>query len=320
MRSRALLVCLVAALAWLPSSGSADTTITGEKLGAFFQITVPDNWNGDLVINNHGFDFAPPAPNPGLGPLATLMLAEGYAIAASSYSNCCWTLFSTQQDLNRLVGVFEANFGPPNNVILHGFSLGGIVTAQGVEKLGWNVVGAYPACGALVRTVRALGWTVPIANVSFVGAEAMLRLLVQHGQATGRDYTRALVNSQVVPSYEDVALPGVAEYRSLMDRYAPAVPPALRDDRYVSQRYSVISLEGYVNARVVVEAVRRAGPQPTRGTLRQALESIKGLDLGIGAALSFGPERHQGLDSVYFMRVDGEQWVPITDWASAVQA
>ena len=180
--------------------------------------------------------------------------------------------------------------------------------------------GAYPACGALVRTVRALGWTVPIANVSFVGAEAMLRLLVQHGQATGRDYTRALVNSQVVPSYEDVALPGVAEYRSLMDRYAPAVPPALRDDRYVSQRYSVISLEGYVNARVVVEAVRRAGPQPTRGTLRQALESIKGLDLGIGAALSFGPERHQGLDSVYFMRVDGEQWVPITDWASAVQA
>src|SRR5262245_39250323 len=133
----------------VPSTGSADTTITGEKLGAFFQITVPDNWNGALVINNHGFDFNAPAANPGLGPLAPLMLSEGYAVAASSYSHCCWTLFSTQQDLNRLVGVFEANFGPPNNVILHGFSLGGIVTAQGVEKLGSNVVGAYPACGAL---------------------------------------------------------------------------------------------------------------------------------------------------------------------------
>jgi ABC-type branched-subunit amino acid transport system substrate-binding protein len=180
--------------------------------------------------------------------------------------------------------------------------------------------GAYQACGALVRTVRDLGWTVPVSNVSFVGSEAMLRLLVHHGKTTGRDYTRALVNSQVVPSYEDVALPGVAEYRGLMDRYAPVVPPALRDDRYVPQRYSFISLEGYVNARVVVEAVRRAGPQPTRSTFRQALESIKGLDVGIGAALSFGPERHQGLDSVYFMRVDGERWVPITDWASAVQA
>jgi hypothetical protein len=149
MRSRALFGFFVAALLCLPSVGSADTTITGEKLGAFFQITVPDNWNGDLVINNHGFDFAPPAPSPGLGPLAPLMLAEGYAVAASSYSHCCWTLFSTDQDLNRLLGVFEANFGPPNNVILHGFSLGGIVSAQGVEKLGANVVGAYPGCGAL---------------------------------------------------------------------------------------------------------------------------------------------------------------------------
>jgi hypothetical protein len=149
MGLRALLGSFAAALLWLPSVGSADTTITGEKLGAFFQITVPDNWNGDLVINNHGFDFAPPAPNPGLGSLAPLMLAEGYAVAASSYSHCCWTLFSTQQDLSRLVGVFEANFGPPNNVILHGGSLGGIVTAQGVEKLGSSVVGAYPICGAL---------------------------------------------------------------------------------------------------------------------------------------------------------------------------
>ncbi len=149
VRSRALLGLILVSALGLPSAASADTTITGEKLGAFFRITVPTNWNGDLVIDNHGFDFAPPAPNPGFGPLAPLMLAEGYAVAASSYSNCCWTLWSTQQDLNRLVGVFEANFGAPNNVILHGFSLGGIITAQGVEKLGSSVVGAYPACGAL---------------------------------------------------------------------------------------------------------------------------------------------------------------------------
>ena len=34
-------------------------------------------------------------------------------------------------------------------MILHGGSLGGIVTAQGIEKLDANVVGAYPICGAL---------------------------------------------------------------------------------------------------------------------------------------------------------------------------
>ena len=180
--------------------------------------------------------------------------------------------------------------------------------------------GAYQACGALVRTARDLGWTVPISNVSFVGSDAMLRLLVQHGRRTGHDYTRALVNSQVVPSYDDVALPGVVEYRGLMDRHDPPLPVALRDDRYVPQRYSLIGLEGYLSARVVVEAVRRAGPHPTRSGFRQALESLQGLDLGIGAAVSFGPERHQGLDRVYFTRVEAERWVPVTDWTSAVQA
>jgi len=39
---------------------------------------------------------------------------------------------------------------------------------------------------------------VPISNVSFVGSDAMLKMLVTHGKTVGRDYTRALVNSQVV--------------------------------------------------------------------------------------------------------------------------
>jgi len=180
--------------------------------------------------------------------------------------------------------------------------------------------GAYQGCGAFVRTARDLGWTAPISNVSFVGSDAMLRLLVQHGKAAGRDYTRALVNSQVVPSYDEVALPGVVEYRGLMERHDPVLPPGLRDEKYKPQRYSYISLEGYVNARVLVEALRRTGPHPTRPGFRQALESLRGFDLGIGAPLTFGPERHQGLDGVYFTRVDGERWVPITDWSSAVQA
>ena len=41
---------------------------------------------------------------------------------------------------------------------------------------------------------------------------------------------------------------------------------------------------------------------------------------GIGAPLTFGPERHQGLDNVYFTRVEGRRWVPVVDWAAAVRA
>ena len=192
-----------------------------------------------------------------------------------------------------------------------------------LRQAGSDVVlctGAYQGCGAFVRAARDVGWTVPISNVSFVGSDAMLALLLKQGKAAGRDYTRALVNSQVVPSYDDVNLPGVAEYRALMDKHNPVLPEALRDKTYAPQRHSFISLEGFINAKVVTEGLRRAGANPTRASLRQALESLRNLDLGIGAPLTFGAERHQGLDSVYFTRVEAGRWVPVTDWTAAVRA
>src|SRR5262249_16059755 len=151
-------------------------------------------------------------------------------------------------------------------------------------------------------------------------SDAMLRLLVRHAQLTGKDYTRALINSQVVPSYDETILSAVAEYRALMDRHSPVVPGALSDPRYPVEKYSFITLDGFINAKVIVEGLRRAAPNPTRLGFRQALESLKNLDLGIGAPLTFTRERHQGLDAVYFTRIQNERWVPVTDWNSAVAA
>ncbi|HXG02666.1 MAG TPA: ABC transporter substrate-binding protein [Candidatus Binatia bacterium] len=195
--------------------------------------------------------------------------------------------------------------------------------ARALREAGCDVVlctGAYQGCGAFVRTCRDLGWRVPIANLSFVGSEAMLRLLLAHGRTTGRDYTGALINSQVVPSYDDLSLSAVAEYRSLMERHRPEVPETLRDPKYAPEPLSFVSLEGFINAKVIVEALRRAGPNPTRPGFKAALESMKNVDLGIGAPLTFGPERHQGLDSVYFTRVESGRWVPVVDFPAAVKA
>ena len=77
-------------------------------------------------------------------------------------------------------------------------------------------VGAYAACAAFIRDARDSGWNVPIANVSFVGSVPMTDLLVELGSVEGRDYTSNLVNFQVVPSYEDMSLPAVKEYRQRM--------------------------------------------------------------------------------------------------------
>ncbi len=130
---------------------AAQTVISGEKKGAFYTIAVPPNWNGDLVIWNHGYDFDPPAPNPSLGPLADVQLAQGYAVAASSYQQSQWAVFRTRKDIDRLIRIFRHKVGEPNSIIMNGASLGGIVTADSLERGNKveDVAGAFVFCGAM---------------------------------------------------------------------------------------------------------------------------------------------------------------------------
>jgi len=138
-------------LVFAPVLAGADSEITGSTDGgAFYKIVVPDAWNGDLVLWNHGFSLDPPAPVNDLGPLADLQLFEGYAVAASSYQQAGWALFKTKNDLQNLVGVFRDNFGTPRRLFLTGGSLGGLVTVSAVEEANiGNVAGAFPFCGAV---------------------------------------------------------------------------------------------------------------------------------------------------------------------------
>src|SRR5262245_48196861 len=112
-------------------------------------------------------------------------------------------------------------------------------------------VGAYAACAAFIRDARKAGLTVPIANVSFVGSQSMLRLLSDTGKEDGKDYTGGLVNSQVVPSYENLNMPAVREYRELMDKYNPIPPADLIEADYQPFQYSFVSLEGFLNAKTL---------------------------------------------------------------------
>ncbi len=140
------LVCLTA----VAGTSNAVTVLGGTTDGgAFFTIMVPDNWNGDLAIWNHGFSLSPIGPVSDLGPLVGVQLAEGYAVAASSYQQTGWAVFKTKNDAQNLVKVFTANFGAPNNVLLTGASLGGIVSTTIVEQAHiQNLAGALTFCGA----------------------------------------------------------------------------------------------------------------------------------------------------------------------------
>lgn len=135
------------------TSAVAQTEYSGQTAtGAYYRIVVPPGWtpSGGLVLWNHGFSLGPIDSSPDLGPLVDVQLAEGYAVAASSYSLRGWALFQTAQDLKELYQAFTDKVGVPDQVLITGGSLGGIVTAQAIEVGGvGNVVGAYPVCGAV---------------------------------------------------------------------------------------------------------------------------------------------------------------------------
>jgi ABC-type branched-subunit amino acid transport system substrate-binding protein len=175
-------------------------------------------------------------------------------------------------------------------------------------------IGSYAACAALIRDARDSGWKVPIANVSFVGSESLAGLLLRSGKAKGTDYTSNLINSQVVPSYEDTSLQAVREYRQRMDQYGAKVPGPWATSGYKPLRYSFVSLEGYLNAKLLVQILSKMGPNPARDRIKETVESVRRSDLGIGGLISFGPDKHQGSDRVYYTTLDGNRFVPLTSW------
>ena len=175
-------------------------------------------------------------------------------------------------------------------------------------------IGSYAACAAFIRDSRDAGCDVPIANVSFVGSDSLSLLLLEAGKSSGKDYTRGLINSQVVPSYEDTAIPAVAEYRALMRRYNPPPPHELVKDSYDPFEFSFVSFEGYLNAKLLTQVLQRMGPHPRRSAISAATEQIKDLELGIQAPVSFSSTEHQALHTVFFTTIKDKKLSPISDW------
>ncbi len=150
-------------LALLPASASANTvtTFTGTTPDAVgpsnYKIEVPSNWNGTLVLYSHGYSFGPPfgAPAPqtaaDAGDTAThdWLLANGYAIAGSSYATTGWALQQAFQDQIAVLDVFKSKGYNATRTIAWGHSLGGMITAGLVQLNPGRFDGALPMCGVV---------------------------------------------------------------------------------------------------------------------------------------------------------------------------
>lgn len=136
-----------------------------------------------------------------------------------------------------------------------------------------------------IKAYRASGAEAQFYSFSFLNGQQLHRDI-------GADATGVVV-SQVVPYPWNSVMPLIKEYQTAMKKAG------------VSQ-LSYGSLEGYVNAKVLVEGLKRAGPSPTPESLKKALESFKSLDLG-GVLVRYAPGDHQGLSfsELSMVRKDG---------------
>ena len=162
------------------------------------------------------------------------------------------------------------------------------------------MVGTYSANAKFINLSMELGYDPIFYNVSFVGAEELARR-VNSGTSV------RVIMSQVVPP-PDESTGGsaeggvVSEYLKALHRYYPAQQP------------SFVGLEGFLNARILVEGLRRAGPRLTREGFIDAIESIHELTLGQDVTVSFGPDDHQGMDRVYFTKLFQGEFRPFENW------
>ncbi len=178
-------------------------------------------------------------------------------------------------------------------------------------------VGAYAACAAFARDAVDLGLHVPVANLSFVGSESLQRLL-REGRSNPDSYTRFLVNSQVVPAYDDATFAAISEYHRLMYQYDPELPEDLEKvaegEPYQPLARGFVSLEGFLNAKMMTEILRRLGGRADKSRLEDAVFTVRNFPLGIGESVSFGPNRRQGMQRVYYTVADGSHFALLEDW------
>ncbi|OGB30240.1 MAG: hypothetical protein A3F78_20760 [Burkholderiales bacterium RIFCSPLOWO2_12_FULL_61_40] len=110
-------------------------------------------------------------------------------------------------------------------------------------------------------------------------------------RALGKDGTGVAI-TQVVPYPMNASLGIVREYQQAM------AAAGFND-------FSHLSLEGYINAKVVTEGLRRAGRAPTRASVVAALEGMSNYNLG-GMVVSFGQGASSGSHFVELTMINGQ--------------
>jgi ABC-type branched-subunit amino acid transport system substrate-binding protein len=148
------------------------------------------------------------------------------------------------------------------------------VKAMGkIEPQGVVMISAYKSCAAFIKEMRKAGYNPQFMNVSFVGSKALAHEAGPAGRGVGV--------SQVVPFPWNLSARVVKDYQQLLEASTG------------KQEFSFTSLEGFISAKVLVEGLRRTGPDLTRERFIATMEQMRDFDVG-GFSVTFTPTDHSG--------------------------
>ncbi len=158
------------------------------------------------------------------------------------------------------------------------------------------MIGTYAPSAKFIEMAKKRKACTIFHNVSFVGPEELVKLL-------GHQAEGVLITQVVPPPWETALIPAAEEYKTLLAKYYPGDQP------------NFVGFEGFVNAKVLVQALRRTGRDLTREKLIEAFEQLDFYSPGIGANINFSAENHQGLDQVYMTLVKNGKLALVNDWS-----
>lgn len=139
------------------------------------------------------------------------------------------------------------------------------------------MIGPYKPCAEFITLARKVKLGAKFVNISFVGSNALAKELGADGDG--------VYVTQVVPFPNDASIPLVARYQAALKASDPEAAPGF------------VSPEGYITGRLAIEALAKAGAEPTRKGFLETV-AANSFDLG-GLKLSYGAADNQGSDDVF---------------------
>lgn len=162
----------------------------------------------------------------------------------------------------------------------------GVAKLKAAQPEAIVFVGTYKSLAAAVKKSKAAGISAKFLTVSFIGTSDFIKEAGADGEG--------VYITQVMPSPDDTSVPLVKQYQQDMK----------------GSEFNYTSLEGYADAVVLVDALKKSGANLTRAGLVSTLEGMNA-DFG-GVKVRYSATSHQGAGQVFVTKVQSGKAVPVS--------